>query len=252
MELNKIKQEIQNLEQQIFQQYLQLNKPKTAYLLPIKPNTIKTRNIQIITEQSYNSTIQSKFISLLNAIESKLPQNLQIVVFYLYRSFSDQFDLWLKGRYTSGQIITYALPGESWHNYGLAIDFVFYHNKLDWDENLPWNLITESAKIIGAKTFTWDKPHCEFQLNEIKQLIPEITRQFAIKIKEHGLNPLFKRKKIPTYFQNIWLKMKSILPHLQISIQQLVNFKKSSHKALEVNFSLVAGGAKNFRNESFN
>ena len=47
------------------------------------------------------------------------------------------------------------------------------------------------------------------------------------------------------------IEMKSILPHLQVSIQQLVSFKKSSRKALEVNFSLVAGGAKKFENESF-
>jgi len=204
MELEKIKKEILIFEQKIFEKYPQFKKSQQSYLIPIKSDKIKNRNIEIITEQSYNSFIESKFISLLAAIESKLPENLKIVVYHLYRSFFDQFNLWLKGRYTNEPIITYSLPGESYHNYGLAIDFVFFkNNKLDWSENLPWEIISDSAKLFGFKTYNWDKPHCEFQLKEIKQLIPEITRQFALKIKELGLNPLHTRKKIPSYLQNI-------------------------------------------------
>ncbi len=40
-----------------------------------------------------------------------------------YRSFPEQMKLWTQGRTVSGKIVTNALPGSSYHNYGLAVDW---------------------------------------------------------------------------------------------------------------------------------
>ena len=42
-----------------------------------------------------------------------------------YRSHEEQAELYAKGRTKPGQIVTYAKPGWSWHNFGLAIDVCF-------------------------------------------------------------------------------------------------------------------------------
>lgn len=50
---------------------------------------------------------------------------LQVHVFESYRTFDRQEDLYAQGRTTEGRVVTRARPGESWHNYGLAVDLVF-------------------------------------------------------------------------------------------------------------------------------
>lgn len=42
---------------------------------------------------------------------------------YSLRTFAEQQALYNQGRTTSGQIVTNAKPGSSYHNYGLALDF---------------------------------------------------------------------------------------------------------------------------------
>jgi peptidoglycan L-alanyl-D-glutamate endopeptidase CwlK len=49
------------------------------------------------------------------------------------RSMAEQADLYAKGRTASGNIVTNAKPGYSFHNYGLAFDFVrIKNNAADW------------------------------------------------------------------------------------------------------------------------
>jgi peptidoglycan LD-endopeptidase CwlK len=50
-----------------------------------------------------------------------------------YRSFSEQDRLYAQGRTTPGQIVTYARAGQSYHNYGLAIDvYEVQHGRILW------------------------------------------------------------------------------------------------------------------------
>ncbi len=49
---------------------------------------------------------------------------LDVLTYCTYRSPEEQARLYAQGRTTPGKIVTYAKPGESAHNHGLALDFV--------------------------------------------------------------------------------------------------------------------------------
>ncbi len=101
---------------------------------------------------------------------------IDIVITDGFRSFEEQESLHQQGRSSAGNIVTYAEPGESYHNYGLAVDYAL---KLDdgsvvWDierddndnGRSDWFEVAEIGKSLG---FEWggdwnsfkDYPHLE-------------------------------------------------------------------------------------------
>ncbi len=104
-------------------------------------------------------------------------QGLQLAVTSGFRNFEEQRELYMRGRVTLGSIVTNADAGESWHNFGLAIDVVeIVGGQLDWDCN--WNKIAQIGKSLGFKWGGWkclkDKPHFEedfgYSLRDARQL----------------------------------------------------------------------------------
>jgi len=86
-----------------------------------------------------------------------------------YRSKARQEALYAQGRTTPGRIVTNAKPGESLHNYGVAVDFVFRREGYDASKEL-W----ETLGTIGERNgFKWggrwedfvDRPHFEMTLD---------------------------------------------------------------------------------------
>ena len=86
-----------------------------------------------------------------------------------YRTFEEQDELYAKGRTKPGKIVTNARAGESYHNYGLAIDVVeikpYFGYEKGYDQS-RWSLIGKEGKAMG---FEWggdfktivDKPHLQ-------------------------------------------------------------------------------------------
>lgn len=83
------------------------------------------------------------------------------------RSFKESDELYQQGRTTAGQIVTNAPAGSSYHNYGLALDFVIQedgHSR--WDVNDNWMTVVNCFKKRG---FEWggnwkhlkDNPHLQ-------------------------------------------------------------------------------------------
>lgn len=86
------------------------------------------------------------------------------------RSFHRSDELYAQGRTTKGNIVTNAKAGQSYHNYGLAIDFVLQVNgKIVWDVNDNWMKV---VKCFKQKGFAWggdfksikDYPHFEMTI----------------------------------------------------------------------------------------
>lgn len=84
------------------------------------------------------------------------------------RTFPEQDALYAKGRTTPGPKVTNSKAGQSYHNYGLAIDLV----ELDGNKNeiVDWNFDMGKLEAISKKYgLTWggnfrslkDKPHFE-------------------------------------------------------------------------------------------
>ncbi|MBR3062243.1 MAG: M15 family metallopeptidase [Exiguobacterium sp.] len=103
-----------------------------------------------------------------------------------YRSAKEQNALYAQGRSEPGQVVTNAKAGQSYHNYGLAVDFVIIHNnKADYDLNtdrnrndIPdWQELGELGKALD---FEWggewnsfpDYPHLQMDFGlSIRQLV---------------------------------------------------------------------------------
>lgn len=106
---------------------------------------------------------QNKVDQFLQAAKS---QGLNVGVHQALRTWQQQDALYAQGRTKPGKRVTKARGGESWHNYGLAVDVVFKNEKgWSWDDSHPWNKLGEIGEEIGLK---WgasfgDRPHFEWK-----------------------------------------------------------------------------------------
>ena len=109
-------------------------------------------------------------------IEQAAEKEIAILITDDYRSFEEQDRLYDKGRRTPGNVVTHAEGGESYHNYGLAVDFALQlgHGNVVWDIEYDgngngqsdWFEVAEIAKELG---FQWggdwrgfkDYPHLQ-------------------------------------------------------------------------------------------
>lgn len=109
-------------------------------------------------------------------VDKAADKGILIVITADFRSFSEQNKLYAKGRTEEGTIVTNAQGGESYHNYGLAIDFalldvngqVIWDMKYDGNGNgkSDWMEVVGIAKSLG---FEWggdwksfkDYPHLQ-------------------------------------------------------------------------------------------
>ncbi|MBI5058940.1 M15 family metallopeptidase [candidate division KSB1 bacterium] len=70
-----------------------------------------------------------------------------------YRSMAEQDQLYAQGRTKPGLIVTKARAGESFHQYGAALDVVpVINGKAEWNNPALWNQIGETGESCG---FEW-------------------------------------------------------------------------------------------------
>ncbi len=124
------------------------------------------------------------------------------------RSYADQWALWGKGRLKDKNgtwvvcdkklIVTYAMPGQSYHQYGLAIDSCFLGNdpylaKLPRGEaEILWELYGKAVKTQGLE---WgggwkipDRPHCQLTYGLSTHMLQMIY-------EERGLSGIWEKCK---------------------------------------------------------
>lgn len=118
-----------------------------------------------------DSRLQGPATQFINEVESELGIQLRITTGY--RSNADQDALYAQGRTTSGNIVTNARGGESYHNYSLAIDVVKMQNGQPVWDRLPANVVS-----IGERHgFEWggnfqqnpDYPHFQMTFGQSYQ-----------------------------------------------------------------------------------
>ena len=126
----------------------------------------RTRNILNNLHPSIRSKAGSMYIAARN-------RGIPLIFTSGLRTFDEQEYLYSQGRTRPGEIITYAKPGDSFHNYGLAFDLI--PDVKDWENYSRWNEIEAIGKVLGFrwggrfKTFV-DKPHFEYTGASIAQL----------------------------------------------------------------------------------
>lgn len=125
--------------------------------------------------------IRNEVKALIEKAEAKLP-NTAIRIVQGLRTFEEQNALYAKGRTAPGSRVTNAKGGQSYHNYGLAIDFALVYDKDNNGtfETLSWDLLKDMDKdgekdwmevvdVFEAAGYTWggrfhsipDNPHLE-------------------------------------------------------------------------------------------
>ena len=117
---------------------------------------------------------------------------IDVVITGKWRSNKRQSDLFAKGRSADGDIVTYAEAGESYHNYGLAIDYALRneHDEVIWDTTYDgnengksdWFEVAEVAKQLG---FAWGGDWHNFKDYS------HLQRDFGLSIRQlkNGLRP---------------------------------------------------------------
>jgi len=133
--------------------------------LEINPNAPMPDGLHPIVEEKTNQLIQHS-----------AEKGISIVITDGFRSAEDQDKLYEKGRSAEGSIVTYARGGESYHNFGLAVDFAIKlpSGEVIWDmtydgngNSIPdWTEVVSFAKGLG---FEWggdwvrfkDYPHLQ-------------------------------------------------------------------------------------------
>lgn len=117
--------------------------------------------------------------------------DIQIVYTGGHRSYAKQDKLYELGRSKTGHIVTNERGGDSYHNYGLAVDFVLIQNgNLDWNMNYDgnrngksdWQEVSELAKKLG---FTIGSGGKEFP----DHLHLQMDFGYSIRQLKNGLRP---------------------------------------------------------------
>jgi peptidoglycan L-alanyl-D-glutamate endopeptidase CwlK len=95
-------------------------------------------------------------------------QNINLRVTQGLRSFEAQNTLYQQGRTTSGEVVTNAPAGHSWHEFGLAVDVVPMDPLPDWNIAHPvWHQIVTTGESVGLYSgdeFSSIKDEPHFQL----------------------------------------------------------------------------------------
>lgn len=139
--------------------------------------------------QLLHPAIRQDVITAIDKAEANLPSNAKVRIVQGLRTKEEQDALYAQGRTKEGHIVTNAKFGQSYHCYGVAIDFAIMYDKdnngsfeaLSWDTNYDfdkdgikdWQEVVKEFKALG---FSWggdwsgallDNPHLEknFGLN---------------------------------------------------------------------------------------
>lgn len=86
-----------------------------------------------------------------------------------YRSNERQNELYAQGRTAPGKIVTNAMAGQSFHNYGYAFDWVPLRRvdkaadmyEAMWVDNASYAKGNALAHGFGMRSLSWEQPHLE-------------------------------------------------------------------------------------------
>lgn len=86
-----------------------------------------------------------------------------------FRTLARQNELFAQGRVTNGPVVTNAKGGQSFHNYGLAFDWVPLARDTkvqglyaaQWDDNDAYARGAKIGMDFGFRALSWETPHLE-------------------------------------------------------------------------------------------
>lgn len=93
---------------------------------------------------------------------------IDVLITSTYRDAASQAALYAQGRTKPGRIVTNAKPGQSWHNWRCAFDFVpVVNGKAQWDDTRTFERCGAIAERVGLEwAGRWKRfkelAHCQY------------------------------------------------------------------------------------------
>ena len=102
-------------------------------------------------------------------LDEMIQTGIQPLIYCGFRSFEEQAALYSKGRTAGGRIVTKAKAGESYHNYGLAFDWVPVKPTpkdpkmltADWDDATAYKVGEQAGHTFGLSAISWETGHLQ-------------------------------------------------------------------------------------------
>lgn len=101
-------------------------------------------------------------------LEEMIQTGIRPLIYTGLRTMEEQAALYAIGRSKPGKIVTKARPGESYHNYGLAFDWVCMKPtaktdlfEADWDDETAFKLGERVGITFGLKAISWETGHLQ-------------------------------------------------------------------------------------------
>jgi hypothetical protein len=136
--------------------------------------------LKIKTDSEWLAQLQPDFANQVAQLMAAIKRRgFDVKIIQGMRTFAQQDALFAQGRSAAGDKVTKARGGQSFHNYGIAVDFCMRNpvgGSYFPDPHPVWNVIGEEAEKMGL---TWggrwktpDRPHVEVKmpLNKIQSL----------------------------------------------------------------------------------
>lgn len=119
-------------------------------------DTITQQRIQLL-----HPKIKDEVMFLVNQANSQLTKHSEIRIVQGYRTIQEQNELYAQGRTKTGKKVTNAKGGQSYHNYGLAIDFALLidDKQISWDIKKDWDgdMISDWMEVVSVfKKAGWE------------------------------------------------------------------------------------------------
>jgi len=121
--------------------------------------------------------LKDSVLKVLDDLKDKIPG---IAVFESLRMAKRQDYLYSLGRELPGNIVTEAKGWESWHQYGLAVDFAVLKDK-QWSWDFDTRLLRYSLRSHNLETISWEASHAQLtrglSIKEAKEI--HLTKSFT-------------------------------------------------------------------------
>jgi peptidoglycan LD-endopeptidase CwlK len=128
----------------------------------------RAQPVEVHKHDSDLSKLHPSVRKAVEAVQKKLDaEKIPMRVFEAYRGPERQAHLYAQGRTRPGDKVTNAGPWGSYHQFGMAADFVRFENgKWNWNDKSPqeradWKRYHEIARENGLEPLSWELPHVQ-------------------------------------------------------------------------------------------
>lgn len=128
-------------EPPVFTQVVEKPLPPVIPLPPVKPKPVKLDDITLKRIQLLHPKLRDEAMQIYAEISSNLTGRAMCRFTFTLRTFAEQSAIYAQGRTTAGPRVTNAKAGQSYHNYGLAVDIAMIVDgkTASWDTRTDWD-----------------------------------------------------------------------------------------------------------------